>query len=114
MSDAGVQEFFTRLQQDRELAREYKGALDQAIESVVGPTILEVAARNGSTFSADELSAYLAQRSSELDDDQLDAVAGGLSMWTGGGFMTSPWLVAALIPAAISVPLALGDHDDAS
>ena len=113
MSDAAVRQFFSRLQEDRELAREYRSTLNQALESAAGPAILDVAARNGVTFSVDELRSYLDQRSSELDDEQLDGVAGG-QPWPVSPFLSNPWFIAAAITTAIPIPLALGDRDDAS
>ena len=68
MSDEAITRFFQMLNDDRELRDDFKSALEVAV--------VELAARHGCDFTADELALRLAD---ELSDEDLENVAGGAS-----------------------------------
>ena len=79
-----VQEFFNKVESDSIVTEEYKTLLlsckelskDEAIQKVIG-----FAQEKGYTFSVEDIESFAkAKESDELSEEDLDAVAGGLSL----------------------------------
>jgi predicted ribosomally synthesized peptide with nif11-like leader len=77
MSVENVVTFLDRLKMDEELATEYARVTRNAMQEALRNAVVEVASKHGCRFTADELDAHLDQVTAELDDDELDQVAGG-------------------------------------
>jgi len=125
MHDPQVERFFERVREDRSLGQEYQSELEGAMEAAVAATIQKVAGRHGFRFPLEAAHAYLTRKATELDDEQLAAVAGGAgpspSKLSGShgrtgassySLLNNPLVLAGIVPAAIAVPLAVGNDDN--
>jgi predicted ribosomally synthesized peptide with nif11-like leader len=75
MANEAVDEFFALLERDNELQTD----LQAEVERSASRAIIEVARRRGLEFTSEDLKSRLADQVAELDEEELDAVAGGLS-----------------------------------
>jgi predicted ribosomally synthesized peptide with nif11-like leader len=118
MSGDSVSRFFEAVNRDEQLARDYRSALERAMENAVGAALVEVGARHGFELSSEDVRKHLRERAAELTDDQLEAVAGGLARGRQiarpgiASFLKNPWVLGAIVATAIAVPLAISDEDD--
>lgn len=71
MSKKDLERFMARLQDDAGLGRELQQRLDSSETSMSAADLIDFAAGKGYRFDASDTS-------SELNDEQLDAVAGGM------------------------------------
>lgn len=82
MSTEAVQEFLAEVGRQAKPRQELRRATQG--KSTTGEAILEVAARHGHTFDLEELDevvrAARAQQSGQLDDEDLEAIAGGIKL----------------------------------
>lgn len=74
MSREGIEGFFGRLREDRDLQEEYWTVLATAAQSAV----VELAARHRFELTDEDLRREWSEQAAELSDEQLEAVAGGL------------------------------------
>ena len=73
MSREAIEAFFSKMAGDEALQRSYGSAMDLAARQAT----VELAATHGFEFTAAELGAAMEEQSSELDEEELDNVAGG-------------------------------------
>jgi hypothetical protein len=116
MSKNTVGRFFDDVADDEALHEEYQKAIADAIESAIGPAIVNMAATHGYEFDTAAVRQHFEERGDELCDDNLDGVVGGMAGYSPTmSFLRNPWVVGGIVSTAIAVPLAIrGDHDDAS
>jgi predicted ribosomally synthesized peptide with nif11-like leader len=74
MSAAHVEGFYSKLAADPETQKKLKAALDAAAEEA----IVSQAAGLGFAFTAEQLRVFMANKVSQLDDGELEKVAGGI------------------------------------
>jgi predicted ribosomally synthesized peptide with nif11-like leader len=93
MSIEAVAEFTNKLAEDQSLQAEIKSAIDDKVGLEASQMVSEIGAKHGYEFTAEEAETLrqlvLAHESGELNDDQLEAVAGGgligdIGGWAGG------------------------------
>ena len=77
MSTNAVVTFLDMLKTDESLATEYARATRESMQMALCRAVIEVAARHGCDFTADELDRHLDPLAAALDDNELDMVAGG-------------------------------------
>lgn len=77
MSVENVVRFFGKLETDESLAGEYTQATRGSMQEALRSAVVELAARHGCEFTADDLETHLDRVAAELGDDELDRVAGG-------------------------------------
>jgi predicted ribosomally synthesized peptide with nif11-like leader len=77
MANEALATFFDRLAKDDVIRDAYAASLKRAVEGAM----LETARSAGLEFTVEELREALEERASELSEDQLDKVAGGVGIF---------------------------------
>ena len=111
MVESTVSRFFKKLGENEELAGEYEMAVAEVVRTAVWPVIAEVAAKQGFTFSTDELERWLSTKRGELSDEVLQGIAAGGTA-PRFSFLKNPWFIGMGIAAAIAVPISIDRDDD--
>lgn len=89
MSGKAISEFWKRLKTDDAMRGEFD-ALVTASPNVPASEVVQLGARHGLDFTADELRTTVALAAgAELSDDELEAVAGGASLAIKGEVITA-------------------------
>jgi predicted ribosomally synthesized peptide with nif11-like leader len=94
MSTPETARFFAGLAKDEDLRNRYWESVERA---TVAATV-EVAVSAGYAFTADDLLSELESQAAEMNDAELDAVAGGAEPLLAEGGRPNP-LIRALLPA---------------
>jgi predicted ribosomally synthesized peptide with nif11-like leader len=79
MSTADVSRFLEMLDSDDGLVKEYAMVTEKAMRKALQEAVVALAASRGFEFTADQLSSHLERVTTELSDEELDQVAGGVS-----------------------------------
>jgi len=112
MSEAAVSQFFDQLKKSKALVNEYNSAVANAVQSVVWPAMVDVAAGHGYEFTKEELSRYLESKASELSEQELESISAAGPTGTVGTLTAKPWVLAQVVASAIAIPAPLDDGDD--
>jgi len=102
MANEAVGEFFALLDGDEELREELKTEIERAAATA----IIQAAAGRGLEFTLEDLEDQITDPVSELSEDELDAVAGGVSMRSRG--LSRPSIASV---ATVGVKAAVGSRD---
>ena len=87
MSREAIERFMSLLDTDEDL----QGAYWREVGRATLDAIVALAQRQNCEFTAEELAEVWAEGESELDDDALDAVAGGQSDALADGLLPTPY-----------------------